>query len=598
MTPTGLGGAADTRLTGRFAIKVEDGAVVVGFLLLALLVCSNHLLHPTELTSGLTPDHVFYEWQFAHGVRWLRHLDNPLFSFSQNMPSGANLMANPAMVGIAVVLSPITLLLGPQLMYAIYLTFALAATATTTYWVLSRHLVSSRLAAFVGGAFIGFAPGVIYHANGQPVWVSNFLLPFILLYALKLGDPGRRWRRGAILGLLVACQLFINAEMLLVAAAACAVVVLVYTVERWSDARARAVPFLQSLGVCGGVVAVLAGYPLWFQFFGPQSFRGLQGGVFQNWGEDLTAFVAFARDSIAGSSPTVQTIGVTEQNTLFGWPLVIVVVLAAFVLGRSSVAARASATVMLIFAFASLGPYLRFDGRLTIVPGPWRLISQNLPVVEWMIPSRLNLATIGAVGVLLALTLNQVAAASPYEQRPAGWLRFAVYAAVAAALLPIIPKPLATHAVDDPPRFITSGEWRRYVSEGQSIVPIPIPSNLHGLETLRWSALTEHDFAVPGGYFIGPDAQGKGTFGVPPRPTTSLVVQTIDTGQPPVVTVANKLQAIEDLRYWRASLVVLGPHPLEPQLRTLMTGLLGSPQRVDDVWLWDVRRISSSRPTT
>jgi hypothetical protein len=36
---------------------------------------------------------------------------------------------------------------------------------------------------------------------------------------------------------------------------------------------------------------------------------------------------------------------------------------------------------------------------------------------------------------------------------------------------------------------------------------------------------------------------------------------------------------------------VLGAHPREAVLRELMTGLLGPPQRVDDVWLWDVRPV-------
>lgn len=58
-----------------------------------------------------------------------------------------------------------------------------------------------------------------------------------------------------------------------------------------------------------------------------------------------------------------------------------------------------------------------------------------------------------------------------------------------------------------------------------------------------------------------------------------------------VLTDENRRQAVEDLRFWRASVVVLGAHPREAVLRELVTGLLGPPQRVDDVWVWDVRAL-------
>ncbi|MEV1147975.1 hypothetical protein AB0I76_30765, partial [Micromonospora sp. NPDC049799] len=171
------------------------------------------------------------------------------------------------------------------------------------------------------------------------------------------------------------------------------------------------------------------------------------------------------------------------------------------------------------------------------------------------------------------------------------WLRPVGYAAIALAVLPLLPRPLPAQPVDPPPRFITSGGWRPYVPEGRTLVPVPIPSNVHGLPTLRWSALTRQEFPVPGGYFIGPNELGEGVFGAPNRPTSTLIYSTMDRNATPMaITDSNRRQAVEDLRFWKASVVVLGAHPREVVLRELMTALLGSPpQRVDDVWLWDVR---------
>ncbi|WP_435870936.1 hypothetical protein [Micromonospora musae] len=588
------------------------------YVLLGVLVCLNYWGDVQgRVSSHLPTDHSWFEWLFAHGAYSVRHLENPLFTMRQNAPLGVNMMANTSLLGVTLPLAPLTMLLGPQVMYALYLGGALAATAATSYWMLSRHLVRSRAAAFAGGAFLGFAPGIVHHANGQPNFVSNFLLPLIVARVLRLGEP-ERWRRnGLVLGLLVAYQIFINEEMLLLTALACLVVVAAYAVQRPAATRAVAGTFSAALGVAGGVALLLTAYPIWFQFNGPQSYRGLQGGVFHNWGEDLAAFVTFPRDTLAGDPAVEQTIGLTEQNSWFGWPLVLVAVVALVLLFRRSLAARITAVLVVLFTVAALGPRIRLGGEETAVNGPWHYISDDLPLVEMMMPTRLTLVVTAAVGVLIALAWDaltprrrpvdarvpaqrtgepETAEAAAEPARTAGprataprWLRPVGYAAITLALLPLVPRPLPAQPVEPPPHFVTAGGWRPYVPAGRTLVPVPIPSNVHGLPTLRWSVLSGQEFPIPAGYFIGPNEKGEGVFGAPNRPTSTLIYSTMDAGEAPVLTEENRRQAVEDLRWWRASVVVLGAQPKEAVLRELMTGLLGPPQRVDDVWLWDVR---------
>ncbi|SCF37537.1 hypothetical protein GA0074696_5022 [Micromonospora purpureochromogenes] len=601
--------AADPARRPRRRPSRADMLAIGAYVLLGVLVCLNYWVDVQHrVSSHLPTDHSWFEWLFQHGAYSVRHLENPLFSARQNAPDGVNMMANTSLLGMTLPLAPVTLLFGPQVTYALYLGGALAATAGTSYWMLSRHLVRSRAAAFVGGAFLGFAPGIVHHANGQPNFVSNFLLPVIVARVLRLGEPGR-WRRdGVVLGLLVAYQIFINEEMLLLTALACLVAVLAYVVQRPRAARARAVGFLASLGLGGGLALLLAAYPIWYQFNGPQSYRGLQGGIFHNWGEDLMAFVTFARDTVAGDEAVETTIGLTEQNTWFGWPLVLVALVALVLLWRRSLPARVAGVLVLVFTVAAIGPKVRFDGVETTVDGPWAYIPDDLPLVEMMMPTRLALVVAAAVGVLLALAWDAAAgygrsripapraAADDAGTRAATarrarrrWVRPVGYAAITLAVLPLFPRPLPAQPVDPPPHFITAGGWRPYVPAGRTLVPVPIPSNVHGLPTLRWSALTGHEFPVPGGYFIGPNLDGEGVFGAPNRPTSTLIYSSMDTGTVPALTEENRRQAVEDLRYWKASVVVLGAHPRETVLRELMTGLIGPAQRVDDVWLWDVR---------
>ncbi|MFC8618722.1 hypothetical protein ACFT9M_20235 [Micromonospora purpureochromogenes] len=601
--------AADPARRPRRRPSRADVLAIGAYVLLGVFVCLNYWVDVQHrVSSHLPTDHSWFEWLFSHGAYSVRHLENPLFSARQNAPDGVNMMANTSLLGMTLPLAPVTLLFGPQVTYALYLGGALAATAGTSYWMLSRHLVRSRAAAFVGGAFLGFAPGIVHHANGQPNFVSNFLLPVIVARVLRLGEPGR-WRRdGVVLGLLVAYQIFINEEMLLLTALACLVAVLAYAVQRPRAARARAGGFVAALGLGGGLALLLTAYPIWYQFNGPQSYRGLQGGIFHNWGEDLMAFVTFARDTVAGDEAVEKTIGLTEQNTWFGWPLVLVALVALVLLWRRSLPARIAGVLVLVFTVAAIGPKVRLDGVETTVDGPWAYIPDDLPLVEMMMPTRLALVVAAAVGVLLALAWDAAAGygrarvpapraaaddagtvaakAAPARRR---WVRPVGYAAITLAVLPLFPRPLPAQPVDPPPHFITAGGWRPYVPAGRTLVPVPIPSNVHGLPTLRWSALTGHEFPVPGGYFIGPNLDGEGVFGAPNRPTSTLIYSSMDTGTVPALTEENRRQAVEDLRYWKASVVVLGAHPREAVLRELMTGLIGPAQRVDDVWLWDVR---------
>ncbi|MFB9239856.1 hypothetical protein ACFFWC_30760 [Plantactinospora siamensis] len=605
--------------TSRRRLDRADLLAFAAYVVLGVFVCAGYWADVQHrISSHLPTDHSWFEWLFAHGAYSVRHLSNPLFSARQNAPDGVNMMANTSLLGVTLPLSPITMLFGPQVTYALYLGLALAGTAGTAYWVLRRDLVSSRAAAFLGGAFLGFAPGVIHHANGQPNFASNFLLPLIVAQVFRLGAPGRRWRSdGVLLGLLVAYQIFLNEEMLLLTALACAVGLAAYAVFRPAAARGRLVPFGLGAAAAGAVTLVLTAYPLWFQFSGPQSYRGLQGGVFHGWGEDLAAFVTYSRDTLAGSPAVEKTIGVTEQNTWLGWPLVLLALVTAVALWRRSVPARVASVLIVVFGIAALGPEVRVNAHDTGVHGIWHYISDDLPLVEMMMPTRLSLVLVAAVGVLIALAWDAVHRArrtapapapadagaddpaepdgAPDPARSGGvgrWLRrpsWIGYAAVALALLPIVPRPLPAMPVDPPPHFITAGGWRPYVPAGRSLVPVPLPNNVQGLSTLRWSALTEQEFPVPGGYFIGPGPNDEGIFGVAPRPTAALFYAVAD-GQPvPAVGPAQRAQALADLRYWRASVVVLGPQPRHDALLALVTDLLGPGRRVDDVWLWDVR---------
>jgi hypothetical protein len=121
-----------------------------------------------------------------------------------------------------------------------------------------------------------------------------------------------------------------------------------------------------------------------------------------------------------------------------------------------------------------------------------------------------------ALGMLLALALDRLAAVRvPY--------RLLGLAAVAAALVPIVPAPLRAVDRADVPAFVADGTWKRYVGPGESLVPVPLPDPGNA-EALHWQTEAGLGFRLPGGYFNGPYGPDHvGIYGASPRWTSNLL---------------------------------------------------------------------------
>src|SRR5262249_48852252 len=115
------------------------------------------------------------------------------------------------------------------------------------------------------------------HANGAHLnLVVTGLIPFIVWYLLRLRQPGTVLRAGIPLGLLVAVQIFIGEELLLLTGIGLVLLSAGYAVSRPRPARLAAKHVLAGLAVAGGIALALTGYPLWWQFTGPASYSGLE----------------------------------------------------------------------------------------------------------------------------------------------------------------------------------------------------------------------------------------------------------------------------------------------------------------------------------
>jgi hypothetical protein len=535
-------------------------------------------------------DQVQFEWFLAHGPDAVGHGRNPLFTDRLNAPHGVNLMANTSVLALALPLAPLTLAFGADVTFVVVETVALAATASAWYLVLDR-LLGHRGAAATGGAFCGFAPAMVSHANGHPNIVAQFVLPFIVLVALRLGDPGgRHVRRGLVLAALVVVQAFINEELLLFTALATGVFVAAHAGSRPREVRVRVGGAVRSLATTAVVAGAVLAYPLYHQFFGRGTYRGLPDDVVR-YGADVASYGSFARRSLGGDPRIADALAQnpTEENSFFGLPLLLGL---AVVVGwqRRDAVVRALAVTGLVFAVLSLGSRPRLAGADLGVPGPWGALDA-LPLFDSVVPTRFALVVTPVVGCLLAIAVLRYdrlvtgAGPSPAGMRAAGLL------VLALMLVPLAPTPLPVSRRPPIPEFFTAGTYHDHLPRDAVVLGLP-PGWEPALQAMRWQTATGLDFAVFGGYFLAPaprSADRTAIYGPVYPPTLSMLLQVADEGVVIEVTATLRAQAAADFRELGLTTLVLpADHPTASGLRAVVDGLVGPGRRVADVWVWDV----------
>ncbi|GAA1872966.1 hypothetical protein [Asanoa iriomotensis] len=586
------------RSVDRLRPHLPDLAICLGFLLLAAFVMHGLWPSPNSKVLGLNPeDQTLYEWILAVDSRVL-HGDFSLLTDRLNAPDGVNLMANTTVIALGALFSPVTLLFGAPVTFAVLATLTLGLTAVAFYLLFRRVLRTHRLAAAIGGGFCGFAPGMVSQNNSHLHMTALWLVP-VLVWAVvsivRAADPtdpvnegrdGRRgWRRivvfSVVLALTVAVQVFIGEEVLFLTALTLVIMTLVYAAARPDLTRRVVGGAAAGLGIAVVLSVLVLAYPLWFQFKGPQS---VPNGVFSPhfFSADLASFKTVSPLSLFGREENARlSTGPAEYNTFLGWPLILVAIgCAVWLIRKPLVLACTIAAV--VMAALSLGPDLVVNGTRTEVWGPYRLLL-GLPVVDGALPMRFALALMPLIATVLVVAVD---AALKLDWQPG---RLLVPALVAIALLPLFPKPLPVVDRAPVPEFISGGHWRECVSPGGVLVPVP-PATPKEPWPMRWSAAADAGFAIPEGFFIAPyGAEGTASMGTYSQPTSQLIKQAATEGVVPGIGDFQRAQARQDFAFWHAECVVLADGTVnEATLRTTLEQLLGPGRRIADATTWKV----------
>jgi hypothetical protein len=577
----------------------------------------------TRTVAGNPNDADQLAWFFRYDATAIAHGQLPaLVTTAMNAPQGVNVMWNTFMLLPGALLAPVTLLFGPQSALTVFMTAGFAGSATAMFAVLRRWDVSAAAAA-LGGAVYGFSPAVLHSAIGHYDLMFVVLPPLIIDAALRLATGRAGVVRGGLwLGLLVTAQVFITEELLLATALAGVILGVVLAAGRPRAAADAVRRVAAGLAVAACVTAVIAGYPLWVQFFGPLYQHGspFTPDFFKN---DLSSFVVPSSYQLFHTSASAAEAlwyqgQLPEYLGYLGWPLIVVLALAA-VTGWRRLPVRAAAVTCGVLEVFSLGGTLLF-GRHEhpAIKLPWYWL-EGLPLLNAALPDRFSIVADGAAAALLAFAVDAARpafAAFAARGRPGlglprlarGWRPAAVVMSGAVlAVLPILPRPLpAADATPVPPGWSAAFAALRLPASA-SVLVVPVPMSTF-TEPLRWQADTGQPGSLVGGYFMGPAWNGRAYTdgnGTPPASRYLNALWTVSQtglpkaladGLPPAARPGSlgymnvKFVTVQrmraQIRAWRVSAVVAVARQDTP-LGQYLTVVLGPPTVVaGDVVAW------------
>jgi hypothetical protein len=465
-----------------------SSVVLAGYVLVAFLYFGLPLLvKPGSQYVGQGSDPEVFIWAFAWWPHAILHGLNPFVSHAVWTPQGINLTWTTMVPGLALLFSPLTLVVGPVGAYNVAAVL-MPALAAWTAFLLCRYLTGAVLPSLVGGYVFGFSSYVVGHAAvGHLNLTSVFLLPLVALVVLRFLDD-KLSGVGVIvrLGPMLAFELLVSTEISLTLALALAIAL----VTCFTFVPARRCRLRSLLPQLGGAYVLAGALTEPFVYYLVAGYRSMglavPNGYVDN-GADLANFITppnFALVSWRLGFSSQSFPGLTgAQETYIGLPTLFIIALLLWerrrtATGRFLLACFALALLAVQGAHASI-----LEHRIASLP--WKLLSP-LPLFEIIQPERLSVYVSLVAGVAVALWT---------AGRRAGQLRgiLLVLAVLSIAASPIAGAWTGSASV---PEFFTSSIYRGCLDPGENILPLPIGQG----SAMLWQTESQFRFTMAGGY--------------------------------------------------------------------------------------------------
>jgi hypothetical protein len=502
--------------------------------------------------TGDVPDVDVFAWFMRYSATAVAHGHLPaLVTTTLNAPGGISLMWNTSILLPAILLTPVTLLAGPQVSLTITLTLGFAGSAVSMFFVL-RRWHATLAAAALGGAVYGFSEALVNSGIGHYDLQLAVLPPLIIDAVLRiLTGRAHPVSGGAWLGVLAVAQIFISEELLVDTALTALVVTVVLAGSHPRAALDRARDAALGFGVAAVMTLLLSGRALWVQFHGQLAEHSRLLFPFAGTPTPLVEPPPTLLLHSWGTEGRSYYYGLSEYLGYLGWPILIVLLACAVWFWRDLRVRTAAVTCAVVELCALGGANLVANG--VQYPGwllPWHWL-QGLPGLAQIMPDRFSILADGAAAAVLAFSLDLVRSTVRGARR---WLRPAFASVAVLALVPLIPLPFSTTTMPPVPAGWQAAFASLRLAPDARVLVVPLPVQTQ-TQAMRWQAETGEPGSLIGGYFLGPGQGGQATFS--PGVTAPAAGDLDALGQvaPPAAR-----QLIVQLRtyltYWRPAAVV------------------------------------------
>jgi hypothetical protein len=433
---------------------------------------------------GHGSDPQIFVWSLGWWPHAILHGENPFFTHALWAPQGLNLAWNTSVPGPALLLSPLTVLLGPVAAYNVAAVL-MPALAAWTAFLLCRYLTRAFWPSLLGGYLFGFSSYLLGQTEGHLHMTAVFALPLIALFTVRYLDSDLGGRALTVrLGPLFAFQLLVSTEVsftLLLGFGLALLLGYILVPER----RGRLVSILPAL-VASSILGALLAAP--FLYYTATGFTSDSLHPDESFVGDLLNFVVPTKISLAavgwagGISNTFPG-NDAERGAYLGVPLLAMVALYAYACWRKP-GARFLIVSFAATCVAILGGRLVVDGH-RLFRLPWAVVS-GLPVFDNVLPVRLAVYASLAAAVMASLWI---------AGRSAGILRWVLPVLAVVALAPNPWAGLWTTNLSVP-AFFTSAAYRDCLDPGETILPLPVGA---AGQALLWQAVDGYRFRMAGG---------------------------------------------------------------------------------------------------
>jgi hypothetical protein len=472
----------------RASPAVQGLAALVIYLAIWILTETLPLLaHPgrPQLDQPST-DPNFYVWSLRWWPYAVAHGLNPLYSRLIGVPAGYDLSWVTSIPTLALLAFPLTELAGPVVTFNLLVVVAIPLSGWAAF-VLCRRLTGRFWASLAGGAVYGFSAYEMNHIfSGQLNLAFAALLPLMAYLMLAWRDRAIGSRTFVVLlALAMAAQFYLFLETFADMTAVLVLGLAVgYLLADRPDRKLIAALSLRA-GIAYVIALVLAApylkYTLSRQPAGfstrPATASLKLASLVVPWSSQTFGLRWLARAAAPLAGP--------DLDGYVSIPLLAIAVALCAVAWRRRMTRFLIVTVVLLIVLA-LGPTLHIDSFAAVGRLPWGRL-WSLPIARSAYPVRLMVFVFLALAVMTALWL-----AGPTKR---WWARWPLALLAAAAIAANTPS-LALQNQSGFPAFITTGEYRHYLTPGETVVVL----SERGNAGLLWQAQTDFYAKVGGGF--------------------------------------------------------------------------------------------------